>query len=350
MVSKTRADQDSPWKEVLRQYFPEAIVFFFPHTADQIDWTRPCEFLDKEFQQIAIDAELGKRYADQLVKVWSLQGEECWLLIHVEVQAKPEPHFAERMWVYHFRIFDRFHKHPSSLAILCDRQKSWRPTEYTYVSTDTELHFRFNIAKLLDYNDRLTALEESSNPFATIVLAHLQTQATRKNSPQRKENKLTLTRRLYEKGFDRQDILSLFRFIDWVMILEPQEENEFWQTLKSYEEERRMPYITTVEQRGYETGLQQGLKQGVQQGLQQGVQQGVQQGLQQGQRSFLLRLLKRRVGELPEAMQTQIEGLAIEAIVQLGEDLLDFTELADLDRWLTNRARPDLVADEFRQA
>ena len=111
-----------------------------------------------------------------------------------------------------------------------------------------------------------------------------------------------------------------------------------------------MPYITTVEQRGYETGLQQGLKQGVQQGLQQGVQQGVQQGLQQGQRSFLLRLLNRRVGELPEAVQTQIEGLAIEAIVQLGEDLLDFTELADLDRWLTNRARPDLVADEFRQA
>ena len=78
-----------------------------------------------------------------------------------------------------------------------------------------------------------------------------------------------------------------------------------------------MPYITTVERRGYETGLQQ--------------------GVQQGQRSFLLRLLNRRVGELPEAMQTQIEGLAIEAIVQLGEDLLDFTELADLERWLTEQ-------------
>jgi len=36
IVSKTRADQDSPWKEILRQYFPEAIVFFFPYTADQI--------------------------------------------------------------------------------------------------------------------------------------------------------------------------------------------------------------------------------------------------------------------------------------------------------------------------
>jgi len=326
IVSKTRTDQDSPWKEILRQYFPEAIVFFFPHTAAHIDWTRPCEFLDQEFQQIAIDAELGKRYADQLVKVWSLQGEEYWLLIHVEVQAKPEPHFAERMWVYHFRIFDRFHKHPLSLAILCDQRMSWRPREYLHLNMGTELRFRFDVAKLLDWSDRLTELEESSNPFSTVVLAHLKTQATRKNSSQRKENKLTLTRRLYEKGFSRQDILSLFRFIDWVMILELEEEQEFWQTLKSYEEERRMPYITTVERMGYESGLKEG------------VQQGVRQGLQEGQRSFLIRLLKRRVGELPETLQTQIEDLSLEAIVQLGEDLLDFTQLADLEHWLTQNA------------
>jgi hypothetical protein len=41
----------------------------------------------------------------------------------------------------------------------------------------TELHFRFSIAKLLDWSDRLTALEDSTNPFATVVLAHLQTDA-----------------------------------------------------------------------------------------------------------------------------------------------------------------------------
>ncbi|MFZ4665882.1 MAG: DUF4351 domain-containing protein, partial [Prochlorotrichaceae cyanobacterium] len=110
----------------------------------------------------------------------------------------------------------------------------------------------------------------------------------------------------------------------------------------SYEEERRMPYITTVERMGYESGLkegvQQGLERGLEQGVQQGLQQGVRQGLQEGQRSFLIRLLKRRVGELPEALQTQIEGLPPEAIVQLGEELLDFTQLADLERWLTQNA------------
>ena len=82
-MSSPRADRDSPWKDILRQYFQEAISFFFPQTASQIDWSQPYEFLDKEFQQIAPDAEIGKRYADLLVKVWLRQGQELWLLVHI---------------------------------------------------------------------------------------------------------------------------------------------------------------------------------------------------------------------------------------------------------------------------
>ncbi len=36
-----RADQDSPWKRILRLNFREAIEFFFPHIAAEIDWNRP---------------------------------------------------------------------------------------------------------------------------------------------------------------------------------------------------------------------------------------------------------------------------------------------------------------------
>jgi hypothetical protein len=45
-----RNDADFPWEEILEAYFPEAIAFFFPVIAAAIDWTRPHEFLDKEFQ------------------------------------------------------------------------------------------------------------------------------------------------------------------------------------------------------------------------------------------------------------------------------------------------------------
>jgi hypothetical protein len=50
--------------------------------------------------------------------------------------------------------------------------------------------------------------------------------------------------------------------------------------------------------------------------------------------SLVLRLLNRRVGTLPEALQTQVEALPLERLEMLGEALLDFTGLADLENWL----------------
>jgi hypothetical protein len=51
-------------------------------------------------------------------------------------------------------------------------------------------------------------------------------------------------------------------------------------------------------------------------------------------RSLVLRQLNRRVGTLPETIQTQVEALSLEQLEALGEDLLDFTNLTDLENWL----------------
>ncbi|MDZ8026308.1 MAG: hypothetical protein RMY36_033070 [Nostoc sp. SerVER01] len=44
-------------------------------------------------------------------------------------------------------------------------------------------------------------------------------------------------------------------------------ENSFWQEVTQYEEEKKMPYITSVERRGIEQGLQQGKIEGLIQGI-----------------------------------------------------------------------------------
>ena len=41
---------------------------FFQIVAHEIDWTRPIEFLDKEFGKIAPDAVTGKRFADIAIR------------------------------------------------------------------------------------------------------------------------------------------------------------------------------------------------------------------------------------------------------------------------------------------
>ena len=52
-----------------------------------------------------------------------------------------------------------------------------------------------------------------------VVMAHLQARATCRHPQGRLQRKLRLIRRLYERGYARQDVLELFRFIDWVLTL-----------------------------------------------------------------------------------------------------------------------------------
>ncbi|MCK4485386.1 MAG: hypothetical protein KAU38_01320, partial [Desulfobacterales bacterium] len=55
-----RVDYDSPWKKALEVYFKEFIDFFFPQMAEDVDWSREYVFLDKELQQVAREAALGR--------------------------------------------------------------------------------------------------------------------------------------------------------------------------------------------------------------------------------------------------------------------------------------------------
>lgn len=86
-MSRNVADYDNPWKEVLTLYFPEFMAFFFPEAFEDINWSRPPEFLDKELRQIVREAELGEKRVDQLAKVFRRDGEEVWVLVHVAATA-----------------------------------------------------------------------------------------------------------------------------------------------------------------------------------------------------------------------------------------------------------------------
>ena len=105
MTTKPTDEYDSPWKEIIETYFKGCIEFFFPNAAKEIDWTKGYTFLDKELQKIVRDASLGRRYVDKLVKVWRLNGDEQWVLIHLEVQGDPETYFEGRIYEYHSRLF-----------------------------------------------------------------------------------------------------------------------------------------------------------------------------------------------------------------------------------------------------
>src|ERR1044071_1623946 len=142
-MSLTPTDQDSPWKEILERYFPEFLAFFFPNAFNDIDWQKGYEFLDKELQQVVRDAELGRRLVDKLVKVWRKNGAETWVLIHIEVQGHRDSEFSQRMYIYNYRIYDRYNRPTASFAVLCDDDLGWRPGEYFYELWGTQAGLRF---------------------------------------------------------------------------------------------------------------------------------------------------------------------------------------------------------------
>ncbi len=219
----------------------------FPQVHRQIDWSRGYESLDKEFQQVVREAEVGRRYVDKLVKVWTKEGVECWVLIHVEVQTTRDADFPQRMYVYNYRVFDRYNRAVASLAVLADDDADWRPADFSSNLFGCEAGIRFPVMKLLDFAAHEATLEASSNPFAQVVLAHLKARETHGDPASRCDWKIRLVRNLLERGFTPKDVRELFRVIDWLMELPPPLATVFRQEIEKMQEEKRMPYITSIE-------------------------------------------------------------------------------------------------------
>lgn len=91
-----------------------------------------------------------------------------------------------------------------------------------------------------------------------VIMAYLQSRETKKNSLARLESKLNLVRLLYQKGYTKEMVIQLFRLIDWLMILPKELKEQFQTELINYEEENKMPYITSIEEIGMEKGEQLG--------------------------------------------------------------------------------------------
>ena len=284
-------DYDTPWKDILENYFFEFLEFFFPEAYRDIDLSRGYRFLDKELRQVVSDAKFGRRYADKLAEVRLKKGSKTWILIHVEIQGKKEKQFSERMFVYNYRIFDRYRRTVVSFAVLADNNAGWRPSGFGYGKWGCDMRIKFPAVKLTDYAARWEELEKSANPFAVAVMAHLKAIETKKSYSRRRYWKLHLCRSLYDRGYSREDVILLFDFIDWMMRLPEAAEELFLDEMNTFEEERKMRYINSAERIGEKRGVEKGILLGIDQGLQQGVQQGVQQGLQQGIEQSIRRLL-----------------------------------------------------------
>jgi len=92
----------------------------------------------------------------------------------------------------------------------------------------------------------------------------------------------------------RQDIVELFRLIDWLMELPEPEERRLWAEIETLEKEKVMPYITSVERFG------------------------IEKGRAEERQESILRILEVRFVEVPAELREQVKAIAnLEVLAEL---------------------------------
>ncbi len=319
-MAETTANFDETWKDAIGNYLADFLKFFYPQIDERIDWQKTPISLDKELEKITASSKTQKRHADKLFQVWLLDNQEIWLLIHIEVQSQDDQEFPERMFIYNYRAYDLYGRPVVSLAILGDERKNWRPNYYEYGLEGSRVRIDFLIVKLLDYE--WEQLEESENPFAVVVMAHLKTKVTTRNSILREQWKWNLSRLLYEKGYNRKQIEDLYKVIDLMMTLPEELQLSFEEKLTQYQEEMKMPLLTNIERRALEQGTKTGAKSSSQ--------------------KHIINLLQKRFGELPETLVESINQIEdISQLDQLVLETISVNSLAEFETLIN-----DAMADE----
>jgi hypothetical protein len=291
-------DYDTPWKDALTRYFPDFMAFYFPEAYAEIDWTVPHTFLEQELAQVVRDGELGKRRVDKLVQVSRRGGREDWVFVHIDVQGKRDREFAERVFVYNYRIYDRYRRPVASLVMLADCNSKWRPSTFSYSLFGCEIGIRFPTVKLTDFTSRLGQLLVEQNVFGLVTAAHLLTQQTRGQHVERYAAKWRLTRLLYERNWTRQQVIDLFAVIDWMMQVPPPLQNQLLGDIRELERERAMPYMNPFEKLGREEGRQQALCE------------------------ILELQLEHRFGNVPQAVRDRVHGADADTLMAWAKTLL----------------------------
>jgi hypothetical protein len=297
-------DHDRLFKELLTTFFVEFVELFLPDVAGYMD-RGAVEFLDKE---VFTDVTAGERHEVDLVVKTKYRGQDAFFLIHVENQSHAESSFTKRMFSYFARLHER-HDLPIYPVALLSYDTPLRPEPDAYrveFPGKRVLDFSFTVIQLNRLNWR--DFVRSHNPMASALMARMS--IAREDRPR---VKLECLRLLATLRLDHAKMQLIAGFVDAYLRLNAEEEQTFRRevnVLASEDKETVMQLTTSWEQKG------------------------IVEGLHRGKTELVVRLLRRRFGELPQALEGRIDALTDERLGEMAEALLDFASISDAEAWL----------------
>jgi hypothetical protein len=212
---------DLLWKAAIEDLFDDFLYFFYPNADNLFDMEKGFEYLDKELEQLfPPEADnYAPRYVDKLVKVFTYEGREEWILVHIEVQGYADKDFSKRMFQYYYRILDKYDKPVTAFAIYADSDKNFHPKFYKRAFLGTNICYEFNTCKILALDE--AELEVGDNPFAMAILtAKLALTRPKPGDMQLFELKYNLAKRLLTKKMPKEKIRKVMNFLRYYISFE----------------------------------------------------------------------------------------------------------------------------------
>ena len=288
-------DHDRLFKELLESFFAEFLALFFPEAHAAVDLSH-LRFLQ---QEVFTDVTAGEKHVVDILAETKLRGEEGLILVHVENQARIQPDFNERMFIYFSRLYQKFRRRILPIAVFSYDQAYEEPDllRLGFPFLDV-LQFRFYKLELKKRHWR--DYIQSENPVAAALLSKMGYR------PEEKVRvKIEFLRMLARMRLDPARITLLAGFFETYLKLTQAEEEEFLEELRTLApaEVAEMMEITTSWH---------------------------EKGLIEGQIALVLRLVRKRFGQVPAELEQALRSLSREQIEALGEALLDAKNLDEL--------------------
>ena len=304
---------DILWKSILEDTFEDFLLFFFPDSNAFFDFSRGFEYLDKELEQLfpADDCAREVRFVDKLVKVYLLDGQEEWILVHIEVQGYVDKNFAERMFIYYYRIWDNYRRRITAFAILTDENVTFLPTKFEQDFLGTKLTFLFNSYKVRDQSE--DNLLKSTNPFAQVILV---VKAAMRGKTLDKADlfslKMNLARRLLTMQIPKRKIAKLMNFLKLYIQFNDRNFDQ------KFDSEISLISKNTHKAMGInELYLQIKSQEAREDGLKEGRQVGIEMGREEGKYATKLKLIQNLLRE------TAFDNITIARLVDVSVESVE---------------------------
>ena len=242
-IKKERVDSDQLTKRLVELFFKDFLEFFCPDLAKIIDFNS-VDFPNKELYSGMLEGE--KTISDVLAKVNLLDGQEQYILIHLEIQSSRDVDIPRRMFRYFCNIWMKHEKPVYAFALFID-ESQWREPISNVFNMEfmkTKLTYEFQLQKTKNYN--YEEYLDYPNPIVTAFLIRMN--YGKKSRALVKAESMKRIKKYYNLTETQTE--TLLHFIDRLLFLNEEETKEFKDIIKQeeYEEVNKMMLTTLQEE------------------------------------------------------------------------------------------------------